>query len=413
MDKFEYDGKEVRCLLEKKKIWFSIADICPIVGITRGAIKSAMKSSYDKETMLYYGNCQSRGLLLVSPAGLKVLVQKANNAKATEFYKWLHDPVDAVEQAVPEAIEQPEPETVEQSVQETADLPLENSSEEECGKQVSAPVDTLPATIATDLPQIFAYNGNDVRVILKEYEPWFVAKDVCNVLEIKNSRQALSYLDDDEKGVITNDTLGGTQEMSVVNEPGVYSLVFRSRKSEAKLFKRWIAHEVLPVIRKHGAYMTPAVMEKVISDPDFIISMVTALKNEKLLRTAAEQKVVELTPKAEMYDVMENKEGWYTAQEAVRMLCFYKVGTVILYRLLSEKHLVYKTADPHAHGYYPCQALVNNGYAKIGKTSFEKNGIVYDSFKTLFSQKGLRYLRKILLKAGYQPIAETETNPAA
>ena len=82
-----------------------------------------------------------------------------------------------------------------------------------------------------------------------EGEPWFVAADVCRALGLGNSRQTLSYLDDDEKGVITSDTLGGKQEMSTINEPGLYSLILRSRKPEAKAFKRWITHEV---IRKTG-----------------------------------------------------------------------------------------------------------------------------------------------------------------
>lgn len=85
-----------------------------------------------------------------------------------------------------------------------------------------------------------------------EGEPWFVAADVCRALGLGNSRQTLSYLDDDEKGVITSDTLGGKQEMSTINEPGLYSLILRSRKPEAKAFKRWITHEV---IRKTGGYI--------------------------------------------------------------------------------------------------------------------------------------------------------------
>ena len=81
---------------------------------------------------------------------------------------------------------------------------------------------------------------------------WFVAADVCRALGLENSRQTLSYLDDDEKGVIISDALGGKQEMSTINEPGLYSLILRSRKPEAKAFKRWITHEVIPAIRKTG-----------------------------------------------------------------------------------------------------------------------------------------------------------------
>lgn len=88
-------------------------------------------------------------------------------------------------------------------------------------------------------------------------QPWWVAKDVCDVLDIKNNRQALERLDDDEKGVISSDTPGGIQELLTVNEPGLYSLIITSRKKEAKEFKRWITHEVIPSIRKSGSYSVP------------------------------------------------------------------------------------------------------------------------------------------------------------
>lgn len=96
----------------------------------------------------------------------------------------------------------------------------------------------------------------DVRTILIDNEPWFVAADVCRALDIKNNRDALNRLDDDEKGVVLTDTLGGSQEMSTVNEAGLYVLVLGSRKPEAKAFKRWITHEVIPSIRKTGSYST-------------------------------------------------------------------------------------------------------------------------------------------------------------
>lgn len=104
--------------------------------------------------------------------------------------------------------------------------------------------------------QVFnnAMFGN-VRIILQDNEPWFVAKDVCDCLEINNSRQALSRLDNDEKNsVILNDGTAGNPEKSIVNEYGLYSLVLSSRKPEAKEFKRWITHDVLPALRRTGSY---------------------------------------------------------------------------------------------------------------------------------------------------------------
>lgn len=94
-----------------------------------------------------------------------------------------------------------------------------------------------------------------IRTLNIDGEPWFVASDVCKALGIANSRDAVARLDEDEKGVALTDTLGGVQNLTTVNEPGLYTLVLSSRKPEAKAFKRWITHEVIPSIRKHGGYV--------------------------------------------------------------------------------------------------------------------------------------------------------------
>ncbi|WP_163538271.1 phage antirepressor KilAC domain-containing protein [Gracilibacillus sp. YIM 98692] len=98
------------------------------------------------------------------------------------------------------------------------------------------------------------FNGHQLRIINNGDETEFVAKDVCDILEIKNSRMALSRLDGDEKGVSSIDTHGGYQKIGTVNEFGLYNLVLSSRKPEAKQFKRWVTHEVIPSIRKNGYY---------------------------------------------------------------------------------------------------------------------------------------------------------------
>lgn len=101
----------------------------------------------------------------------------------------------------------------------------------------------------------FDFQGTEVRTITDaDGNPWFVAKDVCAVLGIKNSSDALSSLDADEKGVATTDTLGGPQQVATVDESGLYALVFRSRKPEAQRFRKWVTREVLPEIRRTGTY---------------------------------------------------------------------------------------------------------------------------------------------------------------
>ena len=116
---------------------------------------------------------------------------------------------------------------------------------------------------------------------MRDGEPWFVAVDVCDALGIGNSRDATARLDSDEKGVVLTDTLGGQQKLGIVNEPGLYVLVLGSRKPQAKGFRRWIAHEVIPSIRKHGAYATEANIDKIIDDPDFGIHLLQQLKAER------------------------------------------------------------------------------------------------------------------------------------
>ncbi|EPT7034238.1 BRO-N domain-containing protein [Cronobacter malonaticus] len=114
---------------------------------------------------------------------------------------------------------------------------------------------------------IFRFGDSEIRVIDKSGEPWFVAKDVCDALGLTNSRKALTSLDDDEKGVTSTYTLGGNQEVAVVSESGMYTLVLRCRDAVNKgsvphSFRKWVTAEVLPAIRKHGAYVKPVVAKK-------------------------------------------------------------------------------------------------------------------------------------------------------
>ena len=104
------------------------------------------------------------------------------------------------------------------------------------------------------LPTEFKFDESPVRAVIKDGAPWFIAKDVCDILDHSNHRKAVSALDEDEKGVTIGDTPGGPQETLTVNESGLYSLIFSSRKPEAKRFRKWVTGTVLPEIRKTGSY---------------------------------------------------------------------------------------------------------------------------------------------------------------
>ena len=151
-----------------------------------------------------------------------------------------------------------------------------------------------------DLIRIFENDqfGN-VRVVIRDDEPWFVAADVCRALDVGNPSQALTRLDEDEKmtTLISNEgAASGKSSMAFVNEPGLYALVLSSRKKEARAFKRWITHEVIPDIRKHGMYMTSSIVQQVVGNPRAFAELALAYADEKDRRVAAERKIEEQKP---------------------------------------------------------------------------------------------------------------------
>lgn len=187
--------------------------------------------------------------------------------------------------------------------------------------------------------------GN-VRVTMIDNEPWFVAADVCKALDIAST--ATRRLDDDEKGMRSTQTPGGKQEMAVVNESGLYSLVLGSRKPEAKAFKRWVTHDVIPTIRKHGVYMTPDALEKALLSPDYLLKVVTALKNETDKRKALEQQVERDKPKVILADAITESDDSVLVKTLATILRQngYDIGQNRLFeRLRNEGFLVSRAGN--------------------------------------------------------------------
>lgn len=137
----------------------------------------------------------------------------------------------------------------------------------------------------------FTYNDHQVRVVTRDGEPWFVAADIAQVLGYRDAANATRGLMEDEKGTQIVSTLKGDQRATIVSEAGLYSLILRSRVAGAQAFKRWVTHDVLPSIRKRGGYLTPEAAERALTDPDFIIRLATALKEERSKRQAAEAQI--------------------------------------------------------------------------------------------------------------------------
>lgn len=180
----------------------------------------------------------------------------------------------------------------------------------------------------------------EIRTTLIENEPWFVAVDVCRALEIGNSSQAISRLDADEKMITLISNEGnkrGNPNMTVVNEPGLYTLILSSRKPEAKAFKRWITHDVIPMIRKTGGYMTDSLLERIQKEPAVIVEFAQALILEKNRVKALECELNTAKPKADYYDAFINPDDCTNIRTTAKELKIPERKFVQF--LLKEKYL--------------------------------------------------------------------------
>lgn len=172
--------------------------------------------------------------------------------------------------------------------------------------------------------QIFNYHDNEIRTIEKEDGIWWVLADVCKVLGLQKPSMVAERLDDDERGKFDLPRQG---ESWIINESGLYNVIIRSDKAEAVPFRRWVTHEVLPSIRKHGAYMTPETLEKALCNPDTIIQIATALKQEQEKSKALEAVNSALTvqnqimaPKAEYFDELVDRNLLTNFRETAKQL---------------------------------------------------------------------------------------------
>lgn len=178
-----------------------------------------------------------------------------------------------------------------------------------------------------------------IRTLTIDGEPWFVAVDVCRALEIGNPSMAVERLDDDEKGISTIDTLGGKQRMTIINEPGLYSLVLSSRKPEAKAFKRWITHEVIPAIRKYGGYMTKSLLEQVLENPNLIYEFARRMLAEQQKNERLRQELDRAKPKADYYDAFIHPESCTNIRATAKEL---KVPEKMFTAFLIRKRYLYR-----------------------------------------------------------------------
>ena len=181
----------------------------------------------------------------------------------------------------------------------------------------------------------------------KDGEPMFIAGDVAKILGYGDATHMTRRLEDDEKGLRSVETPGGNQMVNVITEPGLYSAILGSRVPEAKAFKRWVTHEVIPSVRKHGAYITPDKIEEILINPDTIIRLCTDLKEERAKRAALEVKVEADAPKVLFAGAVETSQDSCLVGQLAKMIRQngYEIGQNRLFDYLRNEGYLCKSGS--------------------------------------------------------------------
>lgn len=256
--------------------------------------------------------------------------------------------------------------------------------------------------------QTWNYESSEVRTIQKNGEPWWVLADVCKVLDLSNPSKVADRLEPDEKANFELGLRGGAT--NCINESGLYAVVLRSDKPQAKPFRKWVTNEVLPSIRKHGAYMTDQTLERALTSPDFLIELATQLKAEQAQRKQLEttvavqnQQIAELQPKASYYDVVLNCKDLISIGKIAKD---YGWSAQKLNEYLHKHGVQYKQGKTW---------LLYQDYAGMGYTSTKTH--VYhgdDGMEhaaephTYWTQKGRLFIYDLLKSDGIYPLIERE-----
>lgn len=231
----------------------------------------------------------------------------------------------------------------------------------------------------------------EIRTITIDGEPWFVAADVCGALEIRNPTDAMRRLDADERTLVSIEGASNGLPVNAVNEPGLYTLILGSRKPEAKAFKRWVTHDILPTIRKTGGYMTDELLAKCQKDPNVMFAFAEELLKLRDKTNVLESKLDVAQPKADFYDTFVSPNKCTGLRDTAKELGISERKFVNF--LIDEKYL-YRTPAKQLR---PYAKKSNEGLFET-KDWYTKSDIV--SVRVLFTPQGKQFFHKKLVEKG-------------
>jgi anti-repressor protein len=260
---------------------------------------------------------------------------------------------------------------------------------------------TIQSTLdgkANSTVRVFNYEQLPVRTVTIEGEPWFVAKDVCDVLEIRNPSSTLGLLDDDEKMTLHSmeshsGQRGGAQFQTVVSESGLYSLILRSRKPEAKRFKRWITREVIPALRKTGTYQLIPQANPSAQNQYTLAEVLSLALQSELERQRLSGQLAKLLPKARLYDRVAGSEDTFSLGETAKLLKFGGYGRNNLIHFLRAEGILMTNN-------IAVQRYVDRGYFCVVQRKYtDAEGVTHARAVTRVYEKGIDFICRRLAQA--------------
>ena len=247
--------------------------------------------------------------------------------------------------------------------------------------------------------QIFNHpQFGDIRALNIDGEPWFIAPDICKVLTIGNITDAISRLDSDEVTLVSIEGSRNGVPVNAVSEAGLYRLVLGSRKKQANAFKRWVVHDVLPSIRKHGAYLTPQVQNQIVNNPDLLISLATKIKEEQTRNRILMEENTDLRaqndvmkPKALFADSVSVSESDCTVGAFAKILRQngVQIGRNRLFEWLRDNS--YLMRDGQKEKNIPTQKSMEMGLFRVKETTIHNGDEVFISYTAYITGKGQTY----------------------
>ena len=255
----------------------------------------------------------------------------------------------------------------------------------------------------TNTVQVFNFENSEIRTTVIDDTPYFVGKDVAKTLGYKDTVNAIkSHVDDEDKRWWQITTPSGNQNMTVVTESGVYALIFGSKLPSAKKFKRWVTNDVLPDIRKHGAYLSNDKIEEILTDPETIISLAQQVKDERAKNALLTQQVAESRPKADYYDKIMQSTSLVTITQIAKD---YGWSAKQMNDKLHELGVQYKIGGQWVlYSKYQDKGYTFSHTVDITK----KDGSTDVKMNTKWTQKGRLFIYNLLKENDILPTIERE-----